>query len=144
MRIRGTDWYTAVGEGREVKSFHNEDDDEPQTYVPVTYYGYRKSVQGKTQDEINAEIEDLKRNGVEHIKLRKSVHSHLGIPAGTPFLQIFDEQSAIALEKMLLKKGIELPADRYKEYGLGYINRTPKEISPAVKVSIWDRLFGRK
>lgn len=141
MKIKGTDWYTAVDEKRVIKSFHDDDEESP-TYVPVTYYGYRRSVQGKSETEIKAEIEDLKRKGIEHIKLKKSMHAYTGIPAGTFFLQVLDEDSVIALEKSLLKEGIDLPTDRYKEYGLKYINRPPSQEKTIPKLSIWKRLFG--
>ena len=144
MKIRGTEWYTAVGEKQIEKSSHSESSDETPTMVSIIFYGYRKPVQGKSLAEINTEINELKSKGVEQIKLRTSVHSYTGIPAGTQFLQVLDEKSAIALEKIFLEKGIDLPSDRYKEHGLGYINRTPKVIKPVVKKSIWSCLFGRK
>ena len=142
MKIKGTEWYTAMGRKMEVKSFHDQDDDES-TYVPVTLYGYRMPIQGRKPQDINDLRELLKADGVD-TKLRSSKHNHTGIPAGTPFLEVLDEKSAIALEKIFLKEGIVLETDRYKEYGLEYINRTPKQVSPVVKRSFFDRLFGRK
>ena len=136
MKIKGTQWYTACAtkftpiKGSERVQFQ-------------TLYGYRMSVKGRKKEEIKSLIDQLKADGVT-AKLKVSKHEHSGIPAGTPFLQVLDEESAIALEKIFLKEGIVLETDRYKEYGMEYINRTPKQITPAVKKSFFDRLFGRK
>lgn len=106
-------------------------------------YGYRMPLEGKTPEEIEKLKNTLKSEGVE-AELKISSEKYTGIPAGTQFLEVFDEKSAIALEVRFLKQGIKLLTDRFKEHGLEYINRTPKEVNPAVKKSIWDRLFGRK
>lgn len=132
MQIRGTEWYTAL------RTYSDEKGNQ------VSVYGYRMPVQGRDSRELKEFIALLKADGVD-VKLRVSSNSHLGIPAGTPFIQVLDDESAIALEKIFLKQGIELPTDRYKEYGMEYINRTPKaELAPVVKKSFFDRLFGRK
>ena len=135
MKIEGTEWYTACGtilpdEGHEDKK-------------EQVLYGYRMPLASKTPEEITNLIEQLKSEGVK-VKLRTSEHEHTGIPKGTPFLQVLDEKSAISLEKSFLKKGITLEKDRYKEHGLEYINRTPKQITTVVRKSFFDRLFGRK
>lgn len=134
MQIRGTEWYTAYGT-------HFEPIKGSERTKVQTVYGYRMPVEGRSDKEIKELMDLLKSDGVD-AKLRTSKHEHSGIPAGTPFLQVLEEKSAIALEKIFLKQGIVLETDRYKEYGLEYINRTPKE-NVAAKKSFWDRLFGR-
>ena len=132
MQIKGTEWYTAFCD----PSLKNG--------ASKAVYGYRMPVQGKEEKELKKMIAFLKQDGVDVI-LRTSQNSHVAIPAGSPFIQVLDDESAIALEKIFLKQGIELPTDRYKEYGMEYINRTPKaELAPVVKKSFFDRLFGRK
>ena len=136
MKIKGTEWYTASAyRGRQIEGSERSE--------ILVSYGYRMPVQGRTSKEINELRELLKGDGV-NTKLRSSKNSHTGIPAGNPFLEVLDEKSAIALEKIFLKRGVVLETDRYKEYGLEYINRTPKQVSPVVKRSFFDRLFGRK
>ena len=133
MKIRGTEWYTAnainfipvEGGGRKVQ----------------TLYGYRMPVSGKKDSETEELMALLKADGVENIKLKTSKHDHSGIPKGTPFLEVLDEESVIALEQIFLKQGIELPTDRYKEYGLEYIKRQPTPLP--VKKSWLDRILGR-
>ncbi len=135
MQIKGTKWYTACGTKLE------EIEGSERVFVKKIY-GYRMPVGSKKDSEIKDLIDLLKSDGV-HAKLRTSKNDHSGIPKGTPFLQVLDEESAIALEKLFMKQGIELPSDRYKEYGLEYINRTPKKMAPAVQKSFWKRFFGR-
>ena len=136
MKIKGTEWYTATAyQGKQIKGSERSG-------VQV-YYGYRMSVQGRTPKEINELKELLKADGV-NTKLRSSKVNHTGIPAGTPFLEVLDEESVIALERIFLKEGIVLETDRYKEYGREYINRPPRQISPTLKRSFFDRLFERK
>lgn len=136
MKIKGTNWYTACG------THFTPIEGSERTQVQ-TFYGYRMPVGEKTEKEIKEFMALLKSDGIDS-KLKKSKHEHSGIPAGVPFLQVSDEESAIALEKVFLKSGIVLETDRYKEYGLEYINRTPKPVAPAVKKSFFERLFGRK
>lgn len=136
MQIRGTEWYTASG----TKFTPIEGSERTQVQ---TFYGYRMSVAGRKDSEVKELMALLKSDGV-NAKLKISKHSHTGIPKGTPYLQVLDDESAIALEKIFLKDGIELPTDRYKEYGMEYINRTPKVVPQVVQRSFWDRLFGRK
>lgn len=137
MQIEGTEWYTACG----TKFTPIEGSERTQVQ---TFYGYRMPVGGKKDSEVKDLIALLKSDGV-HAKLKTSREDHSGIPKGTPYLQVLDEKSTIALEKLFMDQGIELPVDRYKEYGMEYINRTPKaELAPVVKKSFWDRLFGRK
>ena len=136
MQIKGTEWYTACG----TKFAPIKGSERTQV---KTLYGYRMPVSGRDEEEIKALVDQLKADGVE-AKLKTSKHDHSGVPSGTPFLQVLDEKSAIALEKIFLESGITLETDRYKEYGLEYINRTPKPIAPAVKRSFFERLFGRK
>ena len=131
MQIRGTEWYTAFCD----PSLKNG--------ASKAVYGYRMPVQGKDPKELEKMMSDLKKEGVSVI-LRTSQNTHVAIPAGSPFIQVLDEESAIALEKLFFKKGIELPTDRFKEYGMEYINRTPKQVPPVVQKTFWDRLLGRK
>ena len=131
MQIKGTDWYTAFCD----PSLKNG--------ASKAVYGYRMPVQGQDRKEVEKLIVNLQKDGI-NVVLRTSQNSHVAIPAGSPFIQVLDEESAIALEQNLLKKGIKLQTDRYKEYGLEYINRThPKELESAVKKSLWARLLGR-
>ena len=136
MKIEGTEWYTASG----YKSKQIEGSE--RTMVGVLY-GYRMPVLGRNPEEISDLQDVLKSDGIV-AKLKTSEHDHTGIPAGTPFLQVLDEESAIALEKLFLKSGISLPPDRFKEYGLKQIDRPKKEMSVVQKKSIWGSLFGRK
>ena len=131
MQIRGTEWYTAL------RTYPDEKGNQ------VSVYGYRMPVQGRDSRELKEFIALLKADGVD-IKLRVSPNSHLAIPVGTPFIQVLDNQSAIALEEIFLRQGVDLPADRFKEYGMEYINRTPKQVPQVVQKTFWDRLFGRK
>ena len=124
MQIKGTDWYTAAGRL-------------PSGEVS---YGYRRSVKDLTATELTKLVHLLKSDGINTI-LRISQHDHRGVPAGTPMLEIFDEESILAFEGML-PKGV-LPADRYKEHGLEYINRPARKAKPPVPKSFWGRLFGR-
>lgn len=131
MQIKGTEWYTAFC------------DPSLKDGASKAVYGYRMPVLGKNAKELEKFMASLKAEGVD-VVLRTSQNSHVAIPVGSPFIQVLDEKSAIALEKIFLKQGIELPQDRYKEYGLEYINRTPNKLDSLIKKSLWDRLFGRK
>ena len=133
MKIKGTEWYTANG----IRGTRIEGSERSAIQV---LYGYRMPLKDRTTAEIIELRELLKSDGI-NTKLKTSKHEHTGIPAGVPFLEVLDEDSAIALEKTFLKQGIQLPTDRYKEYGLEYIKRTP---DPVVIKTIWDNLFGRK
>ena len=136
MQIRGTQWYTACG----TYSTPLKGGERAQVQ---TVYGYRMSVQNKDIKELKELLEQLKSNGI-NARLKTSKHDHTGIPKGTPFLEVLDEKSAIALEEVLWEQGIELSKDRYKEYGLEYINRTARKLSPPVKKSFFVRLFRRR
>ena len=133
MKIKGTNWYTAFCD----PSLKNG--------ASKAVYGYRMPVQGKKQEEIDKMIADLKKEGVRVVS-RTSQNSHVAIPAGSPFIQVLDEESAIALEQIFLKKGIEVPTDRYKEYGMEYMKRgelsRPQKQHPPKTISFWAKLFG--
>ena len=136
MKIDGTEWYTASG----YKSKQIEGSERSMIEV---VYGYRMPVLSRSPKEISDLQNILKSDGVV-AKLKTSKHDHTGIPAGTPFLQVLDEESAIALERLFLKSGINLAPDRFKEYGLEHIDRPKKEVSIVQKKGILNSLFGRK
>ena len=138
MKIKGTEWYTAcavklVKKGNSAKVEGK--------------YGYRLPVEGRSPEEIKEMQNLLKADGVSS-SLKTSMKDHTGIPAGTVFIEVLDEKSATALEGIFLKQGIDLPADRYKEYGLEIINRPGRkvdlELDFGIKKSFLDRLLGRK
>ena len=109
VEIKGTKWYTASAT----------------KFIPVEgkgtkvciVYGYRMPVEGRSEQELKNLMNQLPSDGI-NAKLRTSKNEHTGIPAGTPFLQVLDEDSILSLEEIFLKQGIELPMDRYKEYGI--------------------------
>ena len=136
MQINGTNWYTASG-------YHGEQIKGSERSMIRVWYGYCMPIQDKDEKETKSLMGILKADGVI-TKLKTSKHTHTGIPAGTPFLQVSDEESIIALEKIFLKQGIELSPDRYKEYGLDRILRPVKDsVAPVAKKSIWSKFFGR-
>ena len=137
MKIKGTEWYTACG----IKFTPIEGSERVELQK---FYGYRIPVQDKNSKELNELITLLKTDNV-NVKLKTSKHDHTGIPKGTPYLQVLDEKSAIALERIFLEQGITLSPDRYKEYGLKYINRTQNEkLNSSLKKSFLNCLFERK
>ena len=103
MRIKGTsEWYTAALE--------RHDPNQPELLL-----SYRRSLAGKSEEEIDKLQEDLFSEGVNTV-LKSSRHNHTGIPAGTPYLQVEDEASVARLEHLWGKLGIELDPHRYDAY----------------------------
>ena len=137
MKIKGTEWYTS----REIKCTPIEGSD-GRVYIQKLY-GYRMPVPGRTTKELKELMTLLKSDGID-TKLMTEEGLETEIPAGTPFLQVSNEKSAIALENLFLKQGIVLKEDRYKEYGLKRINRPAKEVNPVVKKSFLGFFFGRR
>lgn len=113
MQIKGTNWYTACR-----KPSWKPIPGSERVEVGHFIYGYRMPVGDRPSKEVNEYIKMLKDEYGVTAVLKKSKQAHTDIPAGTPYLTVWDEKSIIALEKMFLENGIELRPDRYKEYGM--------------------------
>ena len=147
MKIKGTEWYTAYRISQLEGSSFCMPCGSNMTLVKGSergmeqmFFGYRMPVHEKDSAEVKELMAILKSSGV-NTKLRTSKRGHTGIPAGTPFLEVFDEESTIALEKIFLNRGVVLSPNRYKEYGLEHINRPPQS---AVQHSLLSKRFERK
>ena len=132
MKIEGTNWYTASG-----CHFHHIKNSERSEIEFL--YGYRLPMQDQTEEERDAIVSLLKADGIK-TKLKTSKKDHHGIPAGAPFLEVLDNESAANLEKIFTKSGIELSPSRYQEYGIKSFKRTS---FPAKQNSIFKQAQGR-
>ena len=110
-KIPKTEWYTAAGRGH-VETIQGSE----RVLISKPWYGYRRSLNGKSEEEINAIVQSLKKAGIEKMEIKKSLINHTDIPAGTPFLQISDGKSVAVLERTLFQMGIEIPANRFDIY----------------------------
>jgi len=108
MKISGTEWYTAA---RSKLQSDSQDVGLP----PPVFLTYRCSVENQTEEQIQAKQAELAAKGIK-TKLKQSKYDHTGIPAGTPFLQIADEESVANIEKLWGLMGLELDAHRFDEY----------------------------
>jgi len=113
-KIKGSEWYTAAAlKGKSIEGSER-------CTIGITY-GYRRSLAGLPEKEIQAQQKVLSEYGIIS-KIKVSSNNHTDIPAGTPFLEVMDEKSVARLEHALSQKGIELPADRFDIY----TKQTPK------------------
>lgn len=101
-KIEGTKWYTAHGRDEKGKP----------------WYGYRMSMKGRPMDEVLGLIKQLDFDGIKCVggSVRTSSINHTDIPAGTPFIQVSDEQSVQNLERIMKEQGIKLDPYRFQIY----------------------------
>ena len=125
MKIKGTaDWYTAA-----VDRFGKK-----RSGVLLTY---RRSLAGMSDKEIESIQQDLADKGVS-TTLQSSIRDHTGIPAGTLYLQVEDEESVSKLERLWGQLGIELDPHRYDLY----LSQTEKrQLADKIRANVvpaWD------
>ena len=109
MRIEDTRWYTAVKTVRTPEGWR---------YVN----GYRMKLEGFSNDEVMSKMEQL---AADHISstLKTSRKNHTDIPAGEPFLEVFDPESVKNLEQIFKEANIYLNPKRF-QIGYEHVTQT--------------------
>ncbi len=124
MKIKGTDWYTAVTSKITPNGLY-------------TLLTYRRSLAGKSEREIEEMQQALAEEGVV-TKVKSSRHNHTGIRAGTLFLQVADRDSVDKLERIWGERGIELDPHRYDEYSSDLEKKSLSHKIDKKGVPAWD------
>ena len=109
MRIEDTRWYTAVKTEKTPEGFR---------YVN----GYRMKLEGFSTHEIMDKMQQLAADNISST-LKTDKVNHTDIPAGEPFLEVFDPESVKNLEQIFKDANIHLNPRRF-QIGYDYPDKT--------------------